>query len=623
MKYWLSIILCLFVFSVSKAQIQSVATLRGTLAHIKDSTEYANVLNRIGQLYFEDNVDSSFYYVIKARELSRKLSYQKGIADATNTMGVLYDMKGDLQLSLKYYSDAYNIYEKLNDRAGVIQTNMRIALVFNENHEDGKAVRTFKRAIAAGDGLQRDSMLSMALSNYLLLYPDSVSKADFLSYLKRARSIGIKYHLERIQIITDQIQAQQMIREGQMDQGIAMLKQTAAEAIRLDQNYMSLDILINLGDILLKTKFNEAAGYYKQALAISETKGYLIYIKILAKKLFDIYSVKHDLPNALQYSNKLIAVYEKEEQLNNSSGVDYIDYALKDQALTLATQKGEYRSNVIIILGFLCFAVLIIGLVIYRLLKLREKHSHILEELNKIMQKRNAELEVNHEFNNKLISILAHDFRQPIGVLKSLAGLLKDDTLSAEELREMVLSMESSSNTSLEIFENILAWIKKQLSGYVYEPKELPLHELIDESVKPFAPLIEKFNITIVNQVDPETIIYCDSELVQFVHRNFIHNAIKFSPERSTICISATRTDQEVIVKVKDEGKGISSEKIQQLFNFKQELRYSSEKEKGAGVALMICKDFITRMSGRIWAENGKDKGAVFIYSLPANNHHN
>jgi K+-sensing histidine kinase KdpD len=68
---------------------------------------------------------------------------------------------------------------------------------------------------------------------------------------------------------------------------------------------------------------------------------------------------------------------------------------------------------------------------------------------------------------------------------------------------------------------------------------------------------------------------------------------------------------------VQDEGKGISPEKLGSIFNFKAEMRYSNEKEKGAGVALMICKDFIEKMSGRIWAENAKEKGAAFCYALP------
>jgi K+-sensing histidine kinase KdpD len=104
---------------------------------------------------------------------------------------------------------------------------------------------------------------------------------------------------------------------------------------------------------------------------------------------------------------------------------------------------------------------------------------------------------------------------------------------------------------------------------------------------------------------------------LQFINRNLIHNALKFSPEHGAITVSAEVGPTETIVCIRDEGKGINPEKLPQLFNFKSELQYDNDKEKGAGVALMICKDFADRMRGRIWAENGAGKGAVFCYALP------
>jgi K+-sensing histidine kinase KdpD len=145
----------------------------------------------------------------------------------------------------------------------------------------------------------------------------------------------------------------------------------------------------------------------------------------------------------------------------------------------------------------------------------------------------------------------------------------------------------------------------------------MSLKELIDEALLPFNLMAEGYHLKFINNVDSNVIIQADKELVQFIHRNFIHNAIKFSPQYATISISATVHPGETTICVQDEGKGISPEKLGSIFNFKAEMRYSNEKEKGAGVALMICKDFIEKMSGRIWAENAKEKGAAFCYTLP------
>jgi signal transduction histidine kinase len=582
-----------------------------------DSIKYVDALNKIGFSLYETNVDSAFKYVLKARDVSKRISYLKGIADATNTLGVLYEIKGDLQLSLRYYSDANDYYRAFNDLIGVVQTKMRIALVYNENGENEKSIRSFQHALSLGKKLEKDSIISLVLSNYLLLYADQISKDTIPVYLKKARQIAARYHDARIPILADQILAKQYIKQGDTKKGIKMLNNASNDAKRLNLNYLNLDILINLGDVLQKIDLDNALLEYKKGLLIAEQKGYLIYTKIIAKKLFDIYTLQNDLSNAQKYSTLLIDAYDKEDKMKNASGIDYIDYAIKDQELKSVGDRIRYKKDIITILLILFTAVVIIGVILYYLLRLKQKHSAALEKLNEMMRSENAKLETNHEFNNRLISILAHDFRQPLGVLKTLATLLKDGSLDQEEIKQLVESMDCSSTISLEIFENILQWIKRQLSGFTYEYQPLLLKSLIDEAVLPLMPLVRSCNLIINNTVDPNTIIHGDKELIQFINRNLIHNAIKFTPEFSEITIYSSTTDQKNIVSVKDEGKGISVEKLDRLFDFKKDLKYGSEKEKGAGVALMICKDFIQKINGEIWAENAAEKGAIFNYSLP------
>jgi signal transduction histidine kinase len=614
------ILIVLLIFGFSKFsyfQVDKRRNIQSQSFNNLDSIKYVDALNKVGFSLYETNVDSAFKYVLKAREVSKRISYLKGIADATNTMGVLYEVKGDLQLSLRYYSDANYYYRSFNDLIGNVQTKMRIALVYNENGENEKSIRSFEHALLLGKNLKKDSIISLVLSNYLLLYSDKISKDIIPVYLKRARQIAARYHDARIPIIADQILAKEYIKQGNIQKGIEMLNNASSNATRLNLNYLNLDILINLGDILQKTDSDSALLEYKKGLLIAEQKGYLIYTHIIAKKLFDIYTLKNDLSNAQKYSALLIRVYEKEDKMKNASGIDYIDYAIKDQELKRAGDRDRYKKDIISILLILFTAVVIIGVILYYLLRLKQKHSAALEKLNEIMRSENAELETNHEFNNRLISILAHDFRQPLGVLKTLATLLKDDSLNQVEIKQLVESMDSSSTISLEIFENILQWIKRQLSGFTYESQPLLLKPLIDEAILPLMPLVRSCNLMINNCVDPNTVIHGDKELIQFINRNLIHNAIKFTPEFSAITIYSSTTEQKNIISVKDEGKGISVEKLDHLFDFKKELKYGNEKEKGAGIALMICKDFIQKINGEIWVENAAEKGAIFNYSLP------
>jgi signal transduction histidine kinase len=618
MKKHLSLLLLLiFAGKAGYCQLKDIDKIQKQLPLITDSIKYVDALNRLGMLMYEKNIDNSFYYAKLARAISTRLKYKQGEADALNVIGIVYDLRGNLQLSLRYYNDAYNHYVVLRDSANIVQTLMNIALVFNERKEDKKAIEALKQALARGAGLKKDSIISLLYCNYLLLYPDSVSENLARIYLDRARRIATKYKDERVLLVTDQVQANIYLKNGKREQGIIQLQKAAAEGIALDVNYVTLDILKSLGDLFILTDSTKAIYYYKQGLAISELKGYHFYGKVFGKSLYNIYK-QDNLREAQRYSSKLLELYEAEEVFNNTSGLDYIDYAIKDQQIEALTTRAENRYTLMLVFGFL---LLLTGLsvgIFYRLYRLKRRHNETLEELNRTVQLRNQKLEVDHEFNNRLVSILAHDFRQPLGSLKTLATVLKDaDAFTQEELMMLVETMERSSDIALEIFENILQWIKQQLSGFSYSPVALPLRELIDEALQPFAIIARENKITLINNVDSNIHIDADKELVQFIHRNFIHNAIKFSPENSSITIIGFGAPDEVTVCVQDEGKGISPEKLPGIFNFKIDLKYSSEKEKGAGVALMICSDFIDKMNGRIWVENNKGKGASFCYALP------
>ncbi|WPU92950.1 ATP-binding protein [Mucilaginibacter sabulilitoris] len=617
-KRFVFFIILLFAASVGYSQLKVVNKIKKDLPRITDSIKYVDALNRLGMLMYENNIDSAFYYAVRARAIAERLNYRQGNADALNVLGIVYDLKGNLQLSLRYYNDAYNHYLQIHDSSNVVQALMNIGLVFNENKEDDKAIEFLNKAEHLGRKLKRDSILSLVLCNYLLMYPGEIPKDSVSIYLDEARQIATKYKDKRVLLVTEQIQGQFYLKNNEREKGIALLQKTAMEGIAMDLNYLSLDIIQSLGDLYIGNDTAKAVGYYKQGLYIAESRGYHIYQKIFGKKLYEINISLSNLPEVQRYSEKLLKLYDDEEVFTNTSGIDYIDYALKDQQLEAITIRSQNRQMLVIILGVLLVLSAITVLFIYRLYRLKQKHAVTLEALNRSVLLRNEKLEIDHEFNNRLVSILAHDFRQPIGTLKTLATVLKDaDSFTREELMELVDTMEHSSNISLEIFENILHWIKQQLSGFIYQPAPLLLKDLIDEALQPFNLMAEECNLKFVNNVDANAIIYADKELVQFIHRNFIHNAIKFSPRHSNISISAIVHPGEIIVCVLDEGQGISPEKMGSIFNFKAKMSYSNEKEKGAGVALMICKDFIEKMSGRIWVENASERGAAFCYALP------
>lgn len=597
---------------------QDLKALQQALPYIKDSLQYVDALNRVSRLYYQVNIDSCQEYAREAFAIADRKQYAQGRAVALKNMGLVYEVINNPSLAFRYYNDALDIYKGLGDSANIVRLMTDIALVFEERGEDDKSVRYFRDAIRWGWRLHNDSILSVLLLNYLSLYLDRVPKDSIQIYLDKARYIATRDHDTATLTMVTQTEGMIDLTESKRSIGVALLQEAKATALARGDSYIAMDILKALGDYFVKEDPDTGLVYYKQGLDIAVAQRYNTYIKSFSKILYDYYHSRGDLSQTLPYAEKLLTIYAGEDTSNVISGVDYIDYALATKELENARTRNENRKLIIFILGIFSISVAAIGLVVFRLYRLKQQHAVTLEVLNSVVSERNNQLQLKHEFNNKLVSLLAHDFRQPINTAKNLAMLLKDpDALSRDEMQLLVQSIEVSSDNAIDIFENILQWIKRQLSGFSYDPVPLSLKDLVEEAMRPFLPTGEQRRIALVNAVSETITIHADKELLQFINRNLIHNALKFTPDGTFVTVSAHLGDGEVIVCIQDQGKGINPNKLPQLFSAKKELRYDSEKEKGAGVALMICNDFIDRMFGRIWAENGKTQGAMFFYALP------
>ena len=157
------IFVLLFFNALSYSQSPEFKNLKATIKNTKDSLQYVDALNRMAMLLYEKNADSTFYYTKQAREISYRLNYAKGKADAMNNLGVFYDIKGNSQFALRYYNEAYLAYTALKDTTNRVQTLMNIAMVYKQIGKDSKAIQRFEAALSVGAKLNRDSIMSLTI----------------------------------------------------------------------------------------------------------------------------------------------------------------------------------------------------------------------------------------------------------------------------------------------------------------------------------------------------------------------------------------------------------------------------------------------------------------------------
>jgi len=613
-KILLICFLSVFFSLFCRAQSAEIETIETSLPQINDSIKYVNALNRLGMLMYEKNIDSTFIYTKKARDLSERLNYNKGKADALNNLGIFFDIKGNLQLAVRYYNEAYLAYKELKDAPNQVQTTMNIAMVYGEMRKDNKAIKWFDNALKAGNLLGRDSINSLVIVNYLLCYPERFTKSAKTVLIKKANSIGQKYHDYRVLLALNQLVADDLIANGNAEAGINLLDETIKDGLNKKLYYFSMDLFVDIGDKLLQFDENKAIKYYIQGLDIADKNSYLIYSEVFAKKLFDFYDRKNDASKAALYSSQLVSIYQKREAVNTASGIDYIDYVFKQQELNVLQQKSAYQTRLLVLIIVVCVSIVFFLIVIGKNLnRTKYLNMQVINQNNQLKQAISA-LQESQAENAQMMKIIAHDLRNPIAGIWSMTSLLLADENRSPRDTKALNHMVKASDHALTLVSNflthnvVIAELKKE---------DLDLIELVEYCVNMVR---DKANIKeqkIILDIIPFVILASREKLWRVIS-NLITNAIKFSSKGQTIFIKAEQIGQNIRILVEDKGIGIPEPLQEKVFNmFTGSKRKGTDGEEPFGLGLFISKQIVDAHSGKIWFESREGHGTKFFVELP------
>jgi len=618
MRKTILFLLALFFLKVfCYAQSTELTGIRASLPHITDSSRYVDALNRMAMLLYEKNIDSTFFYTKQAREIAERLQYDKGEADALNNLGVTFDIKGNLQLALRYYDEAYAAYTKLHDQPNRVQTLMNIAMVYEEIGKDQRAIRHFDAALNTGKKLDKDSIMSLVIYNYLLEYPARFSRDSMSYYIGKARRIASKYNDQRTLVALGQLVADDLINHGKREQGLALLDQTITTAINKKLYYVSMDMMIDMGDQLAASDPARAVAYYRRGLVISGKNGYLIYSQLMARKLFDFYTTRHDSLTAAGYSRQLVALNDEQEKLNNASGIDYLDYALKDQEVKSLVVRSRYQTTLLLLVIIACLLAIAVIIVIRQNLKRTKLLNGQVISQNAQMKKTLGALEQSQADNTSMMKIVAHDLRNPIGGMYSIASMMLDEAGRTENDRMMLEMIKTSGQNSLELVSDLL-----QVQFKTEELKKEPVD--IGEMLHYCVALLSNKAEAKAQQINLQTmalILPASREKLWRVISNLIANAIKFSPSGAVIDVKMEHDAKSVLIAVRDDGIGIPAEMMDKIFDmFTEAKRPGTAGEQAFGLGLAISKQILEAHGGKIWFESGPGKGTTFFVELPVLN---
>lgn len=254
--------------------------------------------------------------------------------------------------------------------------------------------------------------------------------------------------------------------------------------------------------------------------------------------------------------------------------------------------------------------------------RLLVEHQFITRQKNmqEALQESEKDLRASNATKDRLLALIAHDLRGPIGNIISVLEMVLSDVLEDDpvERDNLLKDLATSARNTYELLENLLYWARSQRDEIDYRPEAIQVSMLAERTISLLDPQLKKKEQQVCMDCPENLIVNADLNMISTVFRNLLTNAVKFTPRKGRITINASRDDGMIRVDIIDTGVGIPGDRFDMLFSPEMQVStYGTEREKGTGLGLLLCKDFISRNKGRINVQSRMGEGSVFSFWLP------
>jgi two-component system sensor histidine kinase/response regulator len=240
----------------------------------------------------------------------------------------------------------------------------------------------------------------------------------------------------------------------------------------------------------------------------------------------------------------------------------------------------------------------------------------ILHGYNKEHQK---VVELNNS-KNKLLSIIAHDLKNPIGTLNNLNNLLLEthNEMGSERRAAYIKTMIESTEGTYNLLENLLMWARSESGDLELRPEKLEVFDVVNNSVNLLKQSANQKNLKIRVEIEENLLLFADHNMIDTIIRNLVSNAIKFSERDKEIIVAATQSNKEIQISVKDFGVGMSNSLQAKIFNNEHPVSTrGTNDERGTGFGLKLCKEFVRHNNGKISIKSEEGIGTEIIVHFP------
>lgn len=583
---------------------------------IKSKKFQAESLNLMGVIYRDlGKYDKSLSLYMRALQLAQEAKDDRQIAYSYNNIGGIYRLESNYPLAIEYILKGLKKFEERNDKEGAAFCNINIGLVYSRQHNYEKALEYYK--------------ISYDLRKEL---GDNIGKATSLSHIAEIHSEVGNYNEALINyFILEKEYLKLDDKKGQISvwSGIAAvyeLQKEFTKALKYRQKALDLSISFKNIEGQITNHSNIAILYARvgqfaigeQHLRIALDYSSTIkspYLRLSCYKASaQFYGLKSDYKNAFLYSQQYAALKDSTINQENSSQIAEMEAVYKtsknekeNALLQKDLEISERQRNFVFLIALL---VVIIAFITYN-------RYHSKKVANKKLQELNA-------LKDKFFGIIAHDLKNPFAAIFGFTNILlhEFESLGDDEKKRLISSIDDSGRQTYKLLENLLYWSRSQTGGMDFNPKLLNLNEIIIEAFFVLESSAKFKKITLYYDAADNMTAFGDENMIKTVLRNLISNGIKFTTQRGKVSVHLKSEITHVKITVEDTGIGISKEIQERLFQIDNvSTSEGTNGEKGTGLGLILCKEFVEKNGGKIWAESEIGKGSKFIFTIPTKNY--
>jgi len=568
--------------------------------------------NVIGVVYRNiGKLDSSYI----SYKLALRIAEEKGdsiqIAYSFNNIGGYLRLMGAYSQSIDYMIKAMKIFENNDDKQGAAFCAINIGILFRRQHDFTKALQYLNRSLDIRKEVGDKHGLALGLNQIAEIhfetgrYTEALESYNYLlklyEELKEEKGVsavysgigGVNYELGNYFVALEY--REKSIRIDRV----------------IDNKYGIITNQNNMGKIFLALKnYDKAESNLSSALSLATETGFRDLEMDIYHNLANLNRLKGNFKKAYEYVIKQEALEDSLFSIGNNEKINELQtaYEIEKKDMENKNLKKSYELELTLRYLWLLIILLITFLVI---VNWRRYKNH--KQANKLL----SELNVTKD---KFFKILAHDLKNPFNTILGYSEILAEDFNEMQDVEKIRLIKEinSSSYKLHTLLENILKWADSQSGTLQGMPAKLIIKDIVDDVIHLFENVAHDKNLTVTNLIPAETKILADENMVQFIFRNLINNAIKYSSRDGQIEFGITDDENgRTTIYVKDSGIGIKKEDQGKIFKLEKfHTTSGTENEKGSGLGLILVKELVEKNEGKIWFESKENGGTVFYVSL-------